>query len=346
MTNLDILIPFGLPPAEMARDLTRSLDAPAYATLLARSKSITETDHEAYARSLPHETWLTRQFGLAMNDSSGSPPLARSVMQQAGVQHESGYWFLLQPAHLHIARDHLVLTGLRKLHLTDEESRILFESIKSLFEESGHTLIYGDARTWFVRADNWAELSTSTPDAANGHNIDIWMPRGPGEREWRKLLNEVQMTWHAHPLNAEREMQGPPPINSLWLWAGSRDETTGGKLPYQQIFNPYSWMPDFSGKSMPRANAADILDSPAQTGLVVLDELMDAAMASDWSSWLDLMHRLENEWMAPLLGALRNGRIGEIRILLNHNSKLLEIVCSKNSVKKFWIKPSLTALSR
>jgi hypothetical protein len=346
MTNLDILIPFGLPPAEMARDLMRALEMPNYASLLARSKSIAKTALDPYARTLPHEAWLTRKFGLTADDASGSPPLARPVMQQLGVQQESGCWFMLQPAHLHIARDHLVLTDLHKLVLTDEESRTLFRSIKDFFDESGKTLVYGDAQTWFVRADDWAALSTSTPDAANGHNIDIWMPRGAGERDWRKLLNEVQMTWHAHPLNAEREMQGHPTVNSLWLWGGSQADAIGARSPYGQLFNPYPWMLPFADAFTSEAGVADVLGSPAQTGLVILDGLMDAAMTTDWSSWLSLMHRMENEWMSPLLGALKNGKIGEIRFILSHNSKILEITSGKNSMKKFWVKPSLAPLSR
>lgn len=346
MNNLDILIPFGLPPAEMARDLLRALRAPSYASLLARSKSISVTNMDAFARSLPHETWLAQRFGLAVNDSIGSPPFARPVMQQLGVDAEPGYWFTLQPAHLHVARDHLVLTDLRRLELREDESRTLFQSIKELFEEGDKTLVYGDARTWFLRADDWAEMSTSTPGAASGHNIDIWMPRGPKEREWRKLLNEVQMTWHAHPLNAEREAKGYPVVNSLWLWGGSREDASGGKSPYQQVFNPLPWMPATDNTRTSVAAVTDALHSPAPTGLVVLDGLMDAAMASDWSSWLDTMHRLESEWMSPLLGALRNGKIGEIRFILTHGSKLLEVSTGKNSVKKFWVKPSLAPLSR
>ncbi|MCP4471422.1 MAG: hypothetical protein GY815_12205 [Gammaproteobacteria bacterium] len=40
---------------------------------------------------------------------------------------------------------------------------------------------------------------------------------------WYRLLNEIQMFMHQHPLNAERIRQGRLPINSLWFWgAGER----------------------------------------------------------------------------------------------------------------------------
>ncbi|MGV3743567.1 MAG: hypothetical protein ACO1NO_14790 [Burkholderiaceae bacterium] len=346
MNTVDILIPFGLPPAEMAADLTRSMATPGLATLLSRAKSATASDMDPFSRALPHEAWIARQFGVTQRDSLDGLPLAFAAMQVLDIPAEPGFWFLLQPAHLHVARDHLVLTDLRRLALSEQDSRVLFQSIQSLFEESGKTLIYGDARTWFLRADDWAELSTSTPAAASGHNIDIWMPRGPGEREWRKLLNEVQMTWYAHPLNAEREMSGELAVNSLWLWGGAQENKFDGQSRYQQMINPLPWMPSSELANSRVANAEQIINSSTANALVILDDLMDAAMASDWSTWLSAMHQMENEWMLPLLETLRNGKIGEIRFILSHSTRLLEIVSGKNSVKKFWIKPSLAPLTR
>jgi hypothetical protein len=73
------------------------------------------------------------------------------------------------------------------------------------------TLQYGDASTWFLRADGWTGLKTASADAACGHNVDIWMPDGEHARAWRKLQNEIQMMWFAHTLNDEREAQGKKP---------------------------------------------------------------------------------------------------------------------------------------
>lgn len=346
MKSLDILIPFGLPPAEMAADIKRSLNVPGFATLLARAKSVTGAEMDPFSRALPHEKWLARQFGLAYEGRIDGLPLARRLMQSRKIAVEDGFWFILQPAHLHVARDHLVLTDLRKLDLNEAEARKLFQPVEETFRESGKTLLYGDARTWFLRADDWSELSTSTPDAASGHNIDIWMPRGPRERDWRRLLNEVQMTWHAHPVNLEREMRGHPPVNSLWLWGGATREPLQEGTRYERVFNPLPWLVPSETGSGTSANLSKVLEPNISSGLLILDMLADPAMTSDWSAWISAMHQLEREWMSPLLEALRNGRIGEIRLVLSHNTKLLEIASGKHSVKKFWIKPSLAALSR
>src|SRR5690606_5161801 len=125
-----------------------------------------DRESDPFARALPHETWLAARFGLAgqaMPDSS--PPLAAAAMRAFGLDADDGTWFLLSPVHLHIARDHLVLTDQRRLELPEAEARLLFEEARDVFEEVGHTLLYGDARNWFLRADQWSELSTATLDA-------------------------------------------------------------------------------------------------------------------------------------------------------------------------------------
>ncbi len=236
MSHIDILLPFALPPPELVPDLLRVLKAPAFATLLSRAAidkpSSQASAFDAFSRTLPHEAWLSGQFGL--DNAPGtetSPPIATAAMKMFGLTPDEGVWFMLQPVHIHIARDHLVLTDQRHLALSEPESHTLFDSAKPLFDEVGKTLLYGDAKTWFMRADDWATLQTSTPDAACGHNIDIWMPKGQGERDWRKLQNEIQMHWHIHPLNEERESRGDKTVNSLWCWGAADAAKRDGSIP-------------------------------------------------------------------------------------------------------------------
>src|SRR5437879_3235847 len=126
MNHLDILLPFGLPPPELARDILRDLNLPALATLTARAKGGSKQQHilDEFARALPHEAWLSQRFGLSNPDShSSSPPVAIAAMRALGLSVEEGHWFMLHPAHIHIARDHLVLTDIRQVTLSEADSR-------------------------------------------------------------------------------------------------------------------------------------------------------------------------------------------------------------------------------
>lgn len=348
MSHLDILLPFALPPAEIARDLFRELKAPALAQLLSRARSgrhgVQSERFEGFHRALPHETWLARQFGA---ESESSPCIAPGLMQSFGLQVEPGAWFVLQPVHIHIARDHLVLTDQRQLQIADAEAQTLFAIAQELFAESGKPLQYGNATTWFVRADDWTQLQTSTPDAAGGHNIDIWMPSGPGERDWRKLQNEVQMHWFTHAVNAERESRGMKTINSIWLWGGGTP-AAAQQNPYTHAFNLDGWTRAFA-TCVPHharaASAADILPGTFDNGLACLDALVEPALSNDWGRWLDAMHTLEAGWFVPLLHALKNGTLPGLTIVVSDDARLARFAVSRASLRKFWISPSLAPLA-
>ena len=358
MSHLDILLPFGLPPPELASDLLRALKAPSLAMLLGRAR-LRHQAFDGFARALPHETWLALQFELPDGTrTGGSLPVAHRARQALGLPPVAGIWFILHPVHIVAASDHLVLIDRRHLVITEVESRVLFESAQPLFEEAGKQLIYGDADTWFVRADDWGGLRTATPDAACGHNIDIWMPKGDGDRDWRKLHNEVQMDWHTHSVNNERAARGLKPINALWLWGGSSDATDtqdnpGSKpasrpasipaaSPYARSFNLPIWLQE------PAKHGATTIDDVTVPGsekrLLVLDTLVEAALAADWAEWLTRLHQLEADWFAPLLAALKDGQLERITLLPSHNIALSEFTITPHSLRKFWVKPSLARL--
>lgn len=346
MSHLDILLPFGLPPEELANDLFRELNVPALATLIARAQARHER-RDAFARAMPHEAWLAQRFGLDASGADNSPPLAAPLLRQSGLAAETGTWFIVNPVHFHIARDHLVLTDPRQLRLAEAEARALFEMAQPLFYEFDKTLLYGNANTWFVRADDWAQLLTSTPDAASGHNIDIWMPKGEGERNWRKLQNEVQMHWFTHPVNAEREACGLKPVNSLWLWGGATLPQASAAPQYTHVFNPAGWLGPLAALAPHHAQAsgaADILAARPESGLLLLDGLGEPALANDWAEWLARLHAWEETWFAPLLAALKSGGIGRLSLTLTHQTGIASFSANRQALRKFWVKPSLSPL--
>ncbi|HEY4316548.1 MAG TPA: hypothetical protein VGN04_02995 [Herbaspirillum sp.] len=369
MNDLDILLPFGLPPPDTARDLIRECQTPALATLLARS-AMERQAVDPFARALAHENWLARRFGLAsasnaVSDAApniasntaatgadNSPPAAHAAMLALGLPPVEGHWFLLHPTHIHIARDHLVLTDTRQLTLDEQQARTLFEAAAPLFEEVGKTLLYGSADTWFVRADDWPRLRTATPDAASGRNVDIWMPQGEGDRAWRKLQNEIQMHWFAHPLNEQRETQGLKPVNSLWLWGGADPADLPPRdafKPYDVCFNLSGWMRSLAATSADgrhAANAEQAIQAPGRRGLLLLEALTEPGLTNEWGYWLERIEILERDWFAPLLAALRKGRLQSLKLVLGGQERIAECSVTRNALRKFWIKPGLQRLAQ
>jgi len=362
MSEIELVVPFCLPPSELATDLLRDLQLPALATLLSRGKKLrlqSEADKknsteetDVYARALPHEQWLSRRFGVHSAPASGtSPPIAAVLMKSWKMETsllEIGHWFIVQPVHLHIARDHLVLTDTRQLVLSEADSRALFDSAARCFTEAGMTLHYGQADCWFVRADCHNDLRTATPDAACGHNIDIWMPQGESARAWRKLQNEIQMNWHTHPVNDAREAKRLVPINSVWLWGGGAWPTTLDKVALPTICNFTGWLQAFAAlapSTLENADAAKVIADTSPQRLVWLDLLAGSALAGDWAEWRTRLETLEALWFAPLLAALADGRVEQLSLILSKSDTLRQWRASRASLRKFWIKPTLARIA-
>ena len=339
MTNLDIILPFAFPPAEHAKDLLAALAAPGMASLLAKASLKRHHDNAPFNPSLPHECWLSQ-------DEENSPAVAHLLMQKLGLAAQQGHWFVLQPASLHIARDHLVLTDSRELQLTESESRALFDLAQPLIAESGMTLEYGSPSLWFLRADHWQTMRTCTPDVVCGHNIDVWLPRGEGERDWRKLQNELQMLWHTNSINTNREAQGKPRINTVWLWGGtSHHQVTAAGCALLidsllQQHQPHHLRPQ---NSLADFQATQLHQAESQT--VLLDQLIPSALHADWASWLAAYAELDRTWFTPLAKCLRDGSIKKVSLYLTDTDRLQHWQINTLSMRKFWVKDSLKRLA-
>ncbi|MBR7792227.1 hypothetical protein KDM87_06415 [Undibacterium sp. FT147W] len=327
MKNLELILPFSIPPSGLENDLLKAMQTPALATLIAFAKRMPITAIDPFSKALIHEYLLADELQGAHDCD---PPVTLNRMQDMGLQLTEGRWFTLQPVHIHIARDHLVLTDQRRLDISEPESRVLFDIAKTAADEAGMTLQYGDASTWFLRADGWAGLKTASADAACGHNVDIWMPDGEHARAWRKLQNEIQMLWFTHTLNDEREALGKKVINSVWLSGGA------GTLMRQNkpTHTAHSFGDLLTGSD---ASSTDVV-------CVLLEQLTESAINSDWGQWLSQIQTLENEWFAPVLAALKNRQLDSVTLFCSDAHRLASFRLTPWSLRQFWIKPSLQAL--
>jgi hypothetical protein len=271
-----------------------------------------------------------------IEDRLNSPPTTHQKMQLFGLKPDAGFWFTLHPVHIHIARDHLVLTDQRRLEITEAESKVLFQLAEETCKELGKTLVFGDSKTWFLRADDWCDLQTASLDAACGHNIDIWIARGELEVAWRKLQNEIQMLWHQTEINESREVRGVPAINSVWLHSGSAQYIP--MLPAIHIAST------FSNALQEASNAHNADQGKSDVVRIVFDQLAEAAINSDWGVWLHAFNQLETTCFAPLLTSMNAGQIKQVSFIINDSKRLATFTLRPAAPWKFWRKPSLQTL--
>ncbi len=350
MTHLTLIVPFSVPPGagDDATDdvvpgaLLRQLELPALGKLLTRATpGPRETHDDPYLRTLPQERWLASQAGLDTLQVPTAPFMRLADHAAAGSPTdpapEAG-WACLQPVHIHAARDHLVLMHPDQLDIRAEESDALRAAITDLLVESGIGLDAPHPARWYLPADTFGELLATTPVRATGRNIDIWMQAGPRARDWRRLQNEIQMTWHSHPVNEAREADGRLPVNSVWLHGGGNAGKVARLADTVLTNDPFLTGLALAGGSRVGAQPARFADTGQASGsvLTMLDSATEAHIAADWGLWLDRMHTLDADWFQPVLDALTTGQIQSVTLVLGGENHFAEFTVTRADLRKFW----------
>jgi hypothetical protein len=183
-------------------------------------------------------------------------------------------------------------------------------------------------------------LEALPPLELAGQEVDAVLPRGTGAARWHALMNEIQMVLHEHPLNAERERRGDPPINSVWLWGA-------GRLPAAAEGRWHSVTADdalAAGLARIARIRQQALPAGARNGsrraprdgrhLVVLDSLRAALALGGADGHVERLAALESRWFVPLLEALRGDRIGMVTVQVPDAGDGYETV--RSDLRRFW----------
>ncbi|RAS39134.1 hypothetical protein BX591_101470 [Paraburkholderia bryophila] len=223
--RLHLLLPFALPAAADAATALHDIQSPALDRLIARATLVERVVGEDFQRTLPHERWVARQFGALPSGAAAADeaPLAPYMLRADGGDPGTATWACVQPVHVRIAHDHLVLIDPASLDLSDDEAAALLAVARPLIEELGVRIEAPRPARWYLSGEGFGTLAGASPLRASGRNIEIWLPHeahsGERSRAWMKLQNEVQMAWFEHPVNEAREARGLPAVNSIWFHA-------------------------------------------------------------------------------------------------------------------------------
>jgi len=168
-------------------------------------------DDSLVARELPHERWLRDHLGLPAGDAIEAASAVLDGLAPPVIR--------LTPVHLHTGRDHLVLTDPEPLALTIDDARALADAVRPLLDEQDLTLTVATPLRWYLGGpiDQLPLTRDIGSRQAIGRSVDAYLSRDAATRPWRRLLNEIQMTWFDHPVNDARARRGEPAINSVWV---------------------------------------------------------------------------------------------------------------------------------
>jgi hypothetical protein len=246
--------------------------------------------------TVPHLDWLWRAFAGPTRAPVTAPYAWRALQPDdaplPGV--DSQLWFC-EPVHFALARDHLLVVPLAGAAPDVAEAQALAATADEAAREAGAALRLVDGAHWFLEVHTPWQLDAIPLAAAVGRSVRDVLPTGADAGLWRKLLNDIQMRWHVHPVNAARQARGLPAINALWLHGGG----VWRPLPRAPFAAVLSGDPVLRGWALAAGMAPSALlaadATPHADGdvLSVWDGLQPSAAVEDWGGWLERLPQFE-----------------------------------------------------
>lgn len=309
------------------------LRAPNLELLLARGR-VSSSESQSL------EAWLQEAFAL-----HDQPIAAGALTLIAGGGAAAEHcWGRTDPVHLRLMRDRLIVVPSAAFSLSREEADSLVAALNGHF--AGVLAITAvEPDRWCARLERHFAFDTPSPIDVAGRDVDVTLRIG-GEagRRWAKLLNEIQMLLNAHPVNHAREARGEPAVNSVWLW-GVGQAPRVARAPWQSVSanDPVALgLAQLAGTRLrPLPSSAHAwLERGPQEGrhLILLDALRAPLALGHSAEYRECIAALEQHWFAPLLSALRDGRMGMVTV---HVPDALgaSFEAVRGDLRRFWRRP-------
>lgn len=311
--------------------LLADLSLPKLTKILGRAHSSPSPLLDQSTFISPIENWLARCFSVpqgviapytALLDHMDLPP--------------SAVW-LLQPIHLHIARDHLVLTDPDLLTLTADEAHSLLASIQPLLTELGAQVYPKHPQLWYLTHTSWNSLNTATLSAALGQNIHLYLPHGRDGILWKRIMNEIQMIWHTHPINELRETKQMLRVNSLWLYGGGQIPAPDPIKKFDIVYSNMHYARALAYATNAKFELASHFPKLTEATSLMIDPRLELALSvQDWFSWRQTWQQLEQDFLVPLLDLLGKRILKRFTLILCGQYGIKEVTITPQDLWKFW----------
>ena len=282
----------------------------------------------------PWEARLMHRLGLLASGAdlqsvSGALPVAGLLGPDdlAVAPSEGDALVIADPVSLSPGRDEATLTPSESLGLTAAEGNALLAAANGLLAEDGITLSRGVSGRWYLRGLDAEGLGTPPAHFLARREVGHHLPASSAAAPWRCLMTELQMLWHAHPVNEARLERGAPPVNGLWFWGGASPPDVPSTAPRTTVVadEPFARSlarhvgAGFSDhRPFDEALAAAGSGEHADTGDTLLVLELDpyaAWLANDADALEVARERALERWLAPAARAVVDGRAASLVVI-------------------------------
>lgn len=326
--------------------------------------------------SLGHgwRSWLAAWSGQESLIESAPATVAAAASRVTAEDAKDRMAWIATPVHLvaGLSSVHLDARGLLQVEL--EVRRDLAADFNKVFGESGFRLEALPSAGFLMSGPRIADADIVDPARVLGASINGVLPEASNAPTLRRLVAEIEMWLHDHPVNLARQRRGRLPITALWLWGGgiAREgvaldleqlhtdtmdtvpasvvrgaalEATGIPVPGAAFgADPFLhglWrLSGTIARALPRT-FEEVLGYSGRRAVFAL-ELSQAFEENRSWSLRDALMDVDRRWISSALEALRKRDIGRVTVVAN--DRLLSL--GSRDPWKLWRmpRPALTAL--
>ncbi|MFT5225897.1 MAG: hypothetical protein ACI8XX_001649 [Polaribacter sp.] len=301
-TQIDLVIPglFNLPLEEFAPEFLVS-NLPALNQLLSYSNTIPneQTDFESIIAS---------SIGLTGRQTL---PFAQAYVAGSGdmTADEPQRHLLCRTIHLKADMHNALVIPLESNSVNQDDSSLILEDLQDFFSEDCELKPLHNG-LWLMRLKH-CEPSDCYPHYLSviGRKANQFIEQSKQALPWYKLMNEMQMFMHQHPVNQNRLTTGLLPINSLWFWGA------GEKPKFDE--NKTAWFCDdeelirfAEGSNIRRLPLDRLTQMKSGENSVVIDlSLLEALKSSSGDDLQAKLELLEKDIFKPAMTFFRSSRL-------------------------------------
>jgi hypothetical protein len=236
--------------------------------------------------------------------------------------------------------------GLRQVHLdhrgllrlAEAEQAQLSADFARTFASSQYDLKPLPSGEFVLETPGLTAIATCEPARCVGSLLDAAVPTGAAAAPLRRLIAEIEMWLHTHPLNESRRQRGAIAVTSLWLWGASGRIVrpapgTGAALPL--AFGRDAWLEGLwrlQGAATGRApqRLEELLAARAHAAVVLVE--LGGELLGEPDTVADALRRIDARMVAPAVAALRGGALARLSIMLNDVGVHLQ----RGDLRRFW----------
>ena len=234
-------------------------------------------------------------------------PSAAVMRTGAASERATGFWLRVQPIHFIAGLDRITTVVLRgAARMTPAERSSLDAVFVEHLQSTGLELHVANDE-WLLRSATSLKLETVTPEFAAANPLSDILPRGADAGPIRRLMTELQMLLHEHPVNSQRQARGAPAINAVWVHG------EGILSDLSSVSLPASYGEDLFLRGIYRLHDQVVGMTPADAKSLL------AQLRGPTVAVIDAPNpeSLETQWLVPLSRALLSGAISKLTLLFD-----------------------------